>query len=161
MQPLQPRNPLQPGDENKHDFRRYHQWVHHPTNRCRIIMEKIQKMLDNNEIEYEELPKRQAATNMVFITNKNFSFAATPEDEVDEPNDAENEINSLPLHDTNLGDPQGSLNGGITSSQDPVQADLRTSSQDNPLQGILSETVPSNEIEIAQPGAVLPLDEMK
>ena len=79
--PLQPRDLLQPGDENKPDFSRYHQWIHHPTNKCRTIMETIQEMLDNGEIEYEdELPKRHAEAMTIFITNKNSSFA---EDEAD------------------------------------------------------------------------------
>ena len=88
IQPLPPREPLQPGDENKPDFCRYHQRVHHPTNKCRTIMEKIQKMLDDDELEYDELPKRQATTMKVSIINKS-SFAVTVESEIesDEEND--------------------------------------------------------------------------
>ena len=82
IQPLQPRNPLQPGDENKPDFCRYHRWVHHPTNRCRPIMEKIQDMMDQGLLEYEKiLPEKKAAAMWISITNKSSSFAETDEAE--------------------------------------------------------------------------------
>ena len=100
-------------------------------------MEKIQKMLDNKEIEYEKLPQRQAAVNAVFVTNKNLSFADNQEDELNQPDDIENEIQTIPLHGANLQpcanfleEHEASLIGGITSSQVPVLADLRTSSQE-------------------------------
>ena len=48
--------------------------------------------------------------------------------------------------------------GGITSSQVPVQADLRTSSHEDSVQEIIS--VPSCEAEIVRPGTVSCSNEM-
>ena len=67
----------------------------------------------------------------ICITIKNLSFGDNQEDEINELDDVENEINTLPLHGANfLGEPQASLIGVITSLQVPIQADLRTSSQE-------------------------------
>ena len=72
IRPLQPWTPLQPGDEEKPNFCRYHQRVQHPTNRCRTIMEKIQQMLDDGEIQLKESPKRQAGAMVVSLVTKAF-----------------------------------------------------------------------------------------
>ena len=142
IRPLQPRNPLQPGDENKSNFCRYHQWVHHSTNRCRDVMEIIQKMLDKNEIKYEaEVPKKQAGAYPVSITNINSSFAVTSDEEVDvyEHNHATAEAESHAKHGANLESPQASLIGRTSCSQDPVQADLRIPSKADTRQEIQAE----------------------
>ena len=110
-------------------------------------MEKIQEMLDNNEIEYEdELPKREAEAMTVFITNKKSSFAVTSDEE--EENHATDEADCHAMHGANLGEPQEGLIGRTSSLQDTVQADLRISSQTKTMQGIRSETVlPTNEMK--------------
>ena len=86
------------------------------------IMEKIQKMLDNKEIEYEKLPPRQAAVNTVFVTNRNSSFVGNQEYELNQPDEVENEIQTISKHgassqpcSNSMEDPEASLTVGITS----------------------------------------------
>ena len=65
-------------------------------------MEKIQRMLDDDEFEYDELPKRQAATMTVCIVRRS-SYAVTIEDEIesDEENDSATEVDPPNLHGAN------------------------------------------------------------
>ena len=70
-------------------------------------MEKIQQILDNDEIEYDdELPKRQAAAMMVCIIKRS-SCAVTIEGDIegDEENDSASEADHLDLHGAKLGEP--------------------------------------------------------
>lgn len=46
--------PLNPCDEKRDKFCRYHQRVYHPTRQCREVMETIPSLLDKEEIVYKK-----------------------------------------------------------------------------------------------------------
>ena len=88
-------------------------------------MEKIQQMLDDDELEYDELPKRQAAAMTVCIIKK-YTYAVEGETESDEENDSASEADPQTLAKRVL----------ITALTNPTVTDFTPLAASDAIQGL-------------------------